>query len=96
MTDYLFILPEDFDGFALEVKDKGWFSAARLIVSEVQYELNFFDPLRLAQEIERAIQADGRFFEPNLVVIQAITRANMEKAVEFLVRSGHMNFLVSE
>jgi hypothetical protein len=61
-----------------------------------RYRLNFYDPVRLRQEIEREFRRGGMFFEPNLVVVPSVTRSDMERAAELLVKSGQMTSLTPE
>jgi hypothetical protein len=96
VTDYSFVLPEDFDDYAFEVESKGWFAEARLSLSGRQYRLSFYDSVRLRQEIEDELRRGNIFFEPNLVVVQSVTRRNMEKAAELVVRSGRSSSLIGE
>lgn len=96
MTTYTLTFPDDFDDFEWEVKSKGWFGDAKLNLLGKQYRLNFYDPVRLGQEIESELHRRTAFFEPNLVVIQSVTRSAMKSAVEILVRSGGADLLVSE
>jgi len=89
-------LPADFADYEWEVEAKGWFSEARIVASGKQYRLTFYDPVRLGQEIESELGRDGAFFEPNLVIVQSVTRANMERAAALLARSGRAACLVEE
>ncbi|WP_051379589.1 hypothetical protein [Bradyrhizobium murdochi] len=96
MSGFSFDLPADFADYEWEVETKGWFSEARIIVSGKRYRLNFYDPVRLSQEIESELQRDGAFFEPNLLIVQSVTRANMEQAAALLVQSSQVACLVEE
>jgi hypothetical protein len=78
------------------VDAKGWFSEATMIVSGNRYRLNFYDAVRLGQEIESDLQREGLFFEPNLVVVKSLTGSNMRQAAENLAQSGLTKFLVPE
>jgi len=96
MPSYSFILPSDFADYELEVTSKGWFPEAELIVSGKRYRLNFYDPVRLGQDIEGEL-AEGRvFFEPNVVVVRSVTRVNMEQAAEHLAQSVYVEMLIPE
>jgi len=64
----------------------GWFDGDK------GYCLQFYDRVRLAQDLE----SESVFFEPNLIVIRAVTRQNMEHAVEPLIQSGRIDELVAE
>ena len=88
MSRFSFELPADFADYQWEVEAKGWFSEARLVVSGKRYRLNFYDPVRLGQTIEDGLQRDRAFFEPNLVVVQSVTRVNMERAAVLLAQSS--------
>lgn len=93
---FSFLLSADFNDYEWEVTTKGWFSEAWMTVSGKHYRLNFYDAVRLAQEIESELQRGGVFFEPNLVIVQAVTRSDMERAAELLAQTGQVASLVAE
>ena len=94
MSNFSFILPADFADYEWEVTSKGCFSEAQLCVAEESYHLNFYDAVRLGQEIQNEIESGGVFFEPNLIVVQSVTREEMTRAVEQLVQSGQVASLI--
>ena len=96
MTKHSLDFPQGYDDYAFEVESKGWFGEARLSFLGRQYRLNFYDPVRLGQDIDSEIQRGHLFFEPNLVVVQSLTRPNMESAVARLVESGQVSLLIAE
>ena len=96
MSSCLLVLPADFDEYEWEVKSKGWFAEARLNVSGKRYRLNFYDPVRLGQEVDDELQRGRVFFEPNLVIVQSVTRSEMEKAAELMTQSGQASSLIPE
>lgn len=96
MSDYVLNLPDDFDDYEWELVAKGCFSEARVDVGGKVYELNFYDPFRLGQEIEDALARNAVFVEKNLVVIPSVTRAEMENAADFIVRSNRLAFLAPQ
>jgi hypothetical protein len=96
MTDFSFVLPAEFDDYEREVKAKGCFAEAQLSVAGKRYRLNFYDPVRLRQEIESELERGAMFFEPNLVVIQSVTRTDMHQAAEMLTQSGQVAALVPD
>jgi hypothetical protein len=51
--------------------------------------------VKTCQDIESELDHAGSFFEPNLVIIQSVTRANMERAAAFLVETGQVASLVA-
>jgi hypothetical protein len=96
MSGFSFALPADFADYEWEVTAKGCFSEARITVSGTHYRLSFYDAVRLAQEIESELEGGGVFFEPNLVIVRAVTRADMERAADQLVQSGQVASLMPE
>jgi len=91
VTENSLQLPDEFDQFASEVEAKGWFGEASLNLRGKKYRLNFYDARRLRQEISDSIGRGKAFFEPNLVVIKSLTRAQMESAAGQLVEAGVAN-----
>jgi hypothetical protein len=96
VTDYSLVFPEGFDDYAWEVESKGWFGEARLTSMGRSYRIIFYEPVRLAQEIEDELKRGKPFLEQNLVVVPSVTRQNMETAVEYLVQYGQLSLLVAE
>ncbi|GGC87352.1 hypothetical protein [Undibacterium terreum] len=96
MHDYNLSLPEDFEDYEWEVTAKGYFSEAFLTVAKIRYRLNFYDAVRLQQEVDSTLESGTMFFEPNLLVIKAVDKVKIEEAVELLVRSGQTRFLLPE
>ena len=50
--------------------------------------MNFYDAVRLGQEIASELENGIVFFEPNLVVVRFVTEEEMERAVGQLVQSS--------
>jgi len=96
MPSFSLELPADFENYAREVEAKGWFSEARIITAERRYKISFYDLARLTQQIEGEFERGQIFFEPNLVIVQSITPACMERAAAELVQSGQVISLVAE
>jgi hypothetical protein len=96
MTKHALEFPEGYDDYASEVESKGWFGEARLSFSGRLYKLTFYEPVRLAQEIDSEIKRGHFFFEPNLVIVQALTRPNMEHAADQLIELGSVSSLIAE
>ena len=96
MLEYSLQFPAGFDEYAWEVEAKGWFSEAVLLVGTRRFRLNFYDATRLAQEVASDLENSGVFFDPNLVVVNPVTRQEMEKAARQLVHSGRLDELVPE
>lgn len=96
MSDFLLALPSNFEEYEWEVTAKGTFSEAQLIVAGKHYRLNFYDATRLGQEIQSEFERGGVFFEPNLVIVQSVTKTDMERAAEHLMQSEQITLLISE
>jgi len=97
VTDrYAILFPEDFDERAEhEMRLKGWFGG---VVVELQngsrFELTFFDPVRMHQELSHSAQTGNPYFaEPNLVILPEVTSESIHKAVEGLVRDKFFEHL---
>jgi hypothetical protein len=93
MSSFKLDLPADFADYEWEVEAKGWF-VAPLAASGRQYLLSIYDPVRLGQTIEDDLKGGRVFFEPNLVVVETVTRANMARAATLLIESGRLIDLV--
>ncbi|MGC2779977.1 MAG: hypothetical protein WA418_30495 [Bradyrhizobium sp.] len=88
-------IPDDFADYEGEVTAKGYLTIA-MIVSGRRYRLNLYDRVRLSQEIQTDLEREYAFFEPNLVVVESVTRAAIERAVQELVRSGRAVEMIEE
>lgn len=93
MDQYELKFPEDFADHAWEVEIKGWFGGIKLSVAGKTYELIFYDPTRLSQEVEDGVADQGLFFEPNLVVVKSVNEAHIRAAAHALVSSGRYEAL---
>lgn len=85
------------DQTEFEVEQKGWFEAVAVrLPSGAEISLAFFDPVRLAQELDAEV-ASGRscVAEPALIVIPQVTRANMARSVIELYESGYFDALIA-
>jgi len=96
MPEFLLVLPDDFAEYEWEVETKGWFGDCSMIFAERSYRLNFYDAVRLSQEIESALERNRAFFEPNLIVVRSVTRSEMERAIDELLRNGLASSLIPE
>ena len=86
----------EFDGRTeWEVEQKGFYDHAIVTLADgSRYNLHFYDPARLAHELETEQRYGGVCVaEPGLVVIPRVTRCNMEKAVKYLVESDYFSSL---
>jgi len=95
MSEFSFVLPEDFADYEREVEVKGYFFGTIMIVAGKRYSLNFFDPARLSLQLNE-LEEGGMFFEPNLVVVKSVTGSHMEEAARQLAESDQVKFLVPD
>ncbi len=93
MIPYTLKMPSDFLDYEWEVEAKGCFFNAFLQEGQNEYQLQFYDPTRLAQEIADALAKDTCFYEENLVVVQVVNLRSIENAVRKLVEKRLINSL---
>jgi len=96
MSAYSLVLPADFADHEWEVSAKGCFPNAPVVIGRKRYRVNFYDAVRLGQEIESGLESGRVFFEPNLVIVRSVTRAEMEAAMDQLVQFGQVTSLTPE
>lgn len=86
--------PDGYDERAeLEMTDKGYCPGPAVELEDgSRYELYFYDPVRLAQDLER-IAGHGCpcIAEVNMVVVPEVTPAAIRSAVERLVETGYFS-----
>ncbi len=81
--------PDYFDEEAPIIESKGWFADVLVEWNGQSYRPMFYDPIRLGQEIADELARGVVFFrEPNLVVVDQVTRGHMEAAITALVGNG--------
>lgn len=90
------IFREPFDErTAFEVNQKGWYSGLTVeLEAGRQYEVFFYDPVRLSQDLEMTVQ-QGKpcIAEPGMIVVPEITEVSMREAIAMLFRDGWFNQL---
>ena len=95
-TEPILIFSCDFDRLTeLDVEQKGWFEQAAVVLPNGSViPLSFWDPVRLAQELEFG-QRHGKtyFSEPGLIVVPRVNREYMERAVLCLFKEGYFERL---
>lgn len=88
MGNYRIIFPNGFDDYAWEVESKGWLQGVIVILDGKKYPITFYDPVRLSQDIDGELSAEGFFFEGNLVVLKNIDRDSTERTIGKIVETG--------
>ncbi len=83
-------LPQPFgEREAFEAEARGYLSHAVVQLPEGSVPVVFYDVVRLGQDLEEESKAGLPFIaEPGLIVLESVTRANMEAAVERLFDEG--------
>ena len=71
-----------------EIEAKGVLAGATIIANGTRYMATFYDSVRLAQDVEAALRADGSFVVPTLVVLPRVTRQEIAQAVDMPSRGG--------
>jgi hypothetical protein len=68
----------------MERPAKGWLSNVKVILENgSEFELTFYDPVRLAQELEEEKKkGKNGIIEKGLMVIPAVTKENIEMAIK--------------
>ncbi|WP_157631965.1 hypothetical protein [Catelliglobosispora koreensis] len=80
------VLKDDYDFW--EVEQKGWMDVD-VVYGVRRIQVTFYDINRLTLEARKALSSNGFFAENPIVVVAAVTRANIEEAVRRLVdRAG--------
>ena len=90
------VFKEEFDErLAFEVAQKGWCGIAVVqLPNGDSREVFFYDPGRLAQDLEVGIKSGEPFIaEPGLIVIPEVTLAYMNEAVNKLFDGGYFDRL---
>jgi hypothetical protein len=86
--DYTLSFWEDFDDKEWDVIQKGWTQLIRVETEDTAYDLVFFDPVRLAQDIALTFKEIEPFWnEENMVVIEQVDREHITAAVAWLARA---------
>jgi hypothetical protein len=97
MTEYGIDFPEGFDEFEWEAEAKGWLQGAVVTINRRRYRVTFYDPIRLAQDIEDELQEKSVYLESNVLVVASITREQMRAAVEVVAKNGrHVDMIPEE
>jgi hypothetical protein len=88
------LFTEDFDErMAFDIEQKGWCGIALVqLPNGARFKLFFYDPVRLAQDLENGLARGAVCIaEPGLVVVPRVTREYMQKAVNQLFENGYFN-----
>ncbi len=95
MSEYSFELPSYFDDDAITIEAKGYFGPVCVVGESQSYQLFFYDQARLRQEASDALDSAACFVEPGLVVLKAVTRVQIESAIEYLASRSFRDLIVN-
>ena len=86
------VYPIDWDEIDLiERAAKGWLSGVIVQAEDgIEHELSFYDPVRLAQEIDDELaEGNSGFIERGLIVVPEVTKENIEKVISQAENEGY-------
>ncbi|MFD2467112.1 hypothetical protein [Amycolatopsis silviterrae] len=87
MIQYRLKFPEYFDGYEVETEAKGYLVDVVVSTGKATFTLTIYDPARLAQEIADELSSGGYFSLSNVLVVPAVTKAEILRAVDSLART---------
>lgn len=94
--DHTLVFPPHYEEYAWEAETKGWLRGTVAVFKGRKYRIEFYDPTRLAQDIASELSHKRVFLERNLLVIPAVTRANIEAAIADIAKTRRYVDLVAE
>jgi hypothetical protein len=92
------VLPEEYDDLDWsQITEKGWFEAEVELENSGKYKLNYYDPIRLKQDIDYYLSKGERYFDlPNLVVLPEITLNTIKESIRSLWEKGSFELFKPE
>ncbi len=88
MSTYTLVMPDGLEDDAWLFETKGWLPGIAIVVGDVRYEPDFYDPVRYAQTLADDVEVDGFAVPENVVVVSAVTPTEIRLAVERLAATG--------
>jgi len=83
--------PTDYDGQAWEWEAKGFYLGLEVRVASGTFRPVFYDPVRLAQDLEAGTEID----QERLIVVKRVNRGEMETAILALAEACALKRLAS-
>jgi hypothetical protein len=89
------VLAEWFDDrVGIEMPYKGFFLAEVESEDGTRYEINFYDPVRLSQELNDYVSLGKPCFaEQNLIIVPKVTIEAINNSIQYLWEIGFFNFM---
>ena len=85
------------DEFAqFETESKGYLFGVKMIVDKDVYELVFYDLARLKQDSEDEQKESNYFHEPNLIILERVSKDLIIKAVTNIYNRGEVQYLLKD
>ena len=88
MSEFELRFPAYFEDAEAEITAKGYFADLTILASGRTFRPVLYDPVRLLQDVQDDVALDGAFVGRSIVVVESVTRASIERAVEALARVG--------
>ena len=90
--NYQVIFPVELDDYDwAEIEAKGWIGDVRVVWSEGECSLSFFDETRLPRAIEVDVNRLGYFTAKNIIVVRRVARDEIMNAVSVMSRRGFVD-----
>lgn len=86
MVSYNLVLPDDFEEHAWELESKGCYKC-NVNFDDKEFEVTFYDLNRLNQDVEFDFQQTNVFYKKNLIIVKAVSKECMKRAVSYLAQS---------
>ena len=91
--EFELMFPDDFDDEEWLISAKGYVSDLVVAAGARRFRLNFFDPVRLNQEAQSAVEELPCLVERNLVIVSKVDRKHITAAVSWLAKRGFEDFV---
>ncbi|GAA1562475.1 hypothetical protein GCM10009804_18980 [Kribbella hippodromi] len=92
---WVLVLAQEMDDYDwAEAESRGVLLNARLERAGRQFPVIFFDPERIRSAAAIGTEAGEPYYEPNVIMLPALSRTAVEAAVERLARNGEFDWLL--
>ncbi|RKH99711.1 hypothetical protein D7Y15_38680 [Corallococcus sp. AB030] len=93
MSNIVLEFPPGFEDSDWEVEAKGWLPGVVAVIQGRRYTLTVYDPTRLTQDVDEALNGGRVFLERNLVVVASVTRERIASGIQEIVQTGRVGDL---
>lgn len=89
MKKYKIIYQNNIELYNDEYFDRGYRDDVIVVINNKKYKLYIIEPIRLSQDFESEIIDYGYYqMEPNIIIVKKITRDEIEKVIDSLVKEN--------